>query len=1299
MSDTETGANITINTDGTDDVVPEEEVSKEVREPIRTQDPKDPQASPEDEGEKTTGFGLRKLVKQADQFKWEMPLELAEHFMVHTRTHVTDADMKLNMEEFPVPSNIDCVLTLDNTVRNLLKKDNKSAVVDQDSDWMTVQQKLQDVMGPLGAAWTQCAMFKKGDVENVDVYSLAETLELSVLSLAHVVQKISWFRRVHSLAALGTIKNARETLKDEKIQEIFEKDTSNSLIPKEFDDQLEKGTRKHLVKHFKPDAKDAKKKKTDSSSTTTKFKDRRFVNQRPPFPSSPSKRGGGNSGSYYGKNPFTRYSDGGRRGQGKHARAQGLHAFISRLAVSSKTCSSKFEKPISSKGSSGSTGWKNSEVLSQLEVTNQRPRDSEYSEGLGDTITGHSDSNQNSSRHKDEQSRGTGNGQGDRKHVGQGCHQGSHPQEGSIPKQCICDPKRGGTVPPHNQPEGVERVCSLPSLQDGGSERCKTSFETGGLDVQDRPEGRIFFSSPGHSLTKAGPIQLERKAVRIPLPSLRLRPCTKDIHKDDEGPNSSVKEAGNSSSDIPRRHVDYGVLTGTSDQSKGYNHVPVLPPRPDNKHEKVSLVPFPGAGIFGSSGQQPDHGLLPVQGKETKIDFEVSGSVSNSHAVPEIPMFSNRETLVHSSSRHPSSTSAQISTTIVHKSASSKTALRDNDHAFFRRHFGTEMVDRKPESHAGKPNASTTTRVDHLLRRSKDRGLGGSLPSWINGRNVVRGGEDAPYKHSRAYGSRTSHKDFHQGPHSKIHTHENRQHNSIVLSNQHGRDQESTLADYCQKDMGIPVESWDHNYCGMDPITSQRGSRLGVQKCVGLGRMETISSDVPISLPNDGSTRDRPICIEDISPGPKLLQLEDGSKLPGSGCLSTGLDAGLSLCIPPLLPHHKGATTSGITEGEENDPHNPSLANPTMVPASHGHVGSSAHHASHVQTPAVEPIGLGPPATSKLLSKAGGLASVRKRLRDAGVSDGASGLIINSRREGTSQTYESAWKKWSLWCGGRGLDPITCPVNHILEYLSHLFSSGTPYRTIAGHRSAISAYHVPIVVDSTLVTAGRHPLVSALMSGVHNLRPPQAKYSFTWDIEVVLCLFKSWPLDPTPKQLTQKVTTLLALIGVPRGAELHLFDLNYMADFGNKLVFELPGTVKNVREGLKPKPLEFHKHEQDEKLCPVTCIRRYITLTEAWRTEGVPSAFFLSFKNPHKPVTKSTLARWIKDVLLLAEVDNVFSAHSLRGASTSKALLKGLTVKEVVDHGKWSLESTWQRFYHKEVVSASKKYQDGILKL
>ena len=276
-------------------------------------------------------------------------------------------------------------------------------------------------------------------------------------------------------------------------------------------------------------------------------------------------------------------------------------------------------------------------------------------------------------------------------------------------------------------------------------------------------------------------------------------------------------------------------------------------------------------------------------------------------------------------------------------------------------------------------------------------------------------------------------------------------------------------------------------------------------------------------------------------------------------------------------------------------------------------------------------------------------------------------------------------------------------MNDGLLYLTHLFHLGHPYRTIALHRSAISAYHNPMVVGSALVPVGRHPRISQLLSGIHNLRPPKPKYSFTWDVEVVLNLFRSWPLnipELTPKQLSMKVAVLLSLIAIPRGAEIHMFDLNYLSDFGDYYLMGLPGTVKNGTEGKAPEPLEFNRHMEDEKLCPFSCVRKYLSLTSPWRTNGQPSKFFLSFKAPHKPVSKSTLARWLKDALQLADVDTkVFQAHSLRGASSSKVFLKGLSVKEVVSHGRWSNESTWQKYYHKRIESAAKKYQDCLLKL
>ena len=795
---------------------------------------------------------------------------------------------------------------------------------------------------------------------------------------------------------------------------------------------------------------------------------------------------------------------------------------------------------------------------------------------------------------------------------------------------------------------------------------------------------------------------MERDSIRIPVPCLRLRSGSKDLHENDEGPYSSPTKVRNSSSDLPRRSIDLGVLTGASDESQGHSAIPVPSPRPDYQHEKISAIPLPGTRISGSHNQQHNNDVLPFTRKDSKIDFNVSRGMQNTHNDTKKSVFPDRKTLVNSGSCDSSPFTTQIPTTVLHKSTGSKTALRDNDNAFFRRYFGTEVVGGKPKSGTGKPYSFTITRANHLLGRSKDRGLGSSMSPRINGGTLVGTRARPPYQRPGAPSSRTSDQNLHQISQAQVSSHEDRQHYGPFLPGKNGRDQEPSHDRDRQKNLGIPSATWDHNYYRMDSISSKRDSGLGIQECNRFRRMETVPSRVSVNLSSDGPARDRPVCIQDISPTTTILQLESRPKMPCGGCILPGLDTRVPLCLPPILPDNKGTEENDDSICRENDPYHTPMANTTMVSSGHGQIDRDTDPSTVILQPAEKSLRRESSSTSKLLAKAGGLAGVRDRLKDAGVSEGASSLILNSRREGTSKSYESAWKRWSLWCSRRDVDPFTCPVNNILDYITHLFDSGTPARTISNHRSAISAYHKPVVVDgtNTSVKTGRHPLVSALMGGVNNMRPPQCRYSFTWDIETVLCLFKSWPEPLTSKQLTIKVTTLLALIGVPRGAELHQFNLNFMADHGDKYVFQLVGTVKNVKSGVKPQPLEYHIHKEDRKLCPISCINQYIALTEPWRSRGEPSSLFLSFQKQHKPVCKATLARWIKEALHLADVDTkVFQAHSLRGASTSKALLKGLSVKEVVDHGKWSLESTWQKFYHKTVESKAKKFQDSILKL
>ena len=51
--------------------------------------------------------------------------------------------MKINLEEFPPPDNVNTVLQMDANFKNLLKKEGKNAIIDQDAERASVQHRLR----------------------------------------------------------------------------------------------------------------------------------------------------------------------------------------------------------------------------------------------------------------------------------------------------------------------------------------------------------------------------------------------------------------------------------------------------------------------------------------------------------------------------------------------------------------------------------------------------------------------------------------------------------------------------------------------------------------------------------------------------------------------------------------------------------------------------------------------------------------------------------------------------------------------------------------------------------------------------------------------------------------------------------------------------------------------------------------------------------------------------------------------------------------------------------------------------
>jgi len=291
----------------------------------------------------------------------------------------------------------------------------------------------------------------------------------------------------------------------------------------------------------------------------------------------------------------------------------------------------------------------------------------------------------------------------------------------------------------------------------------------------------------------------------------------------------------------------------------------------------------------------------------------------------------------------------------------------------------------------------------------------------------------------------------------------------------------------------------DHNYCRTPSRSIECGSRLPIPLNKRFQRVETLSKNIPINLQSPLDTNDRPFCVKNIPSGPKIMSCQARSLQYRQRCLPSTLEGSSGICFSSLLSHTKspkkdtGRKSNSITN-------NTSLANSGLVSLDTSTLNKKSNTDSKRKTFVTEPNARGTSTCNHQISTISGVDTFRKQLSSEGISEEVTELITSAWREGTLSRYESAWRKWGSWCDRRKIDPIRCSVNYILDFLSDSFTNGLQHSTIAGYRSAISAYHSPI--DGLKV--GNHPRVTALLEGVFNKRPTQPKSSFIWGVEKVI---------------------------------------------------------------------------------------------------------------------------------------------------------------------------------------------------
>ena len=432
----------------------------------------------------------------------------------------------------------------------------------------------------------------------------------------------------------------------------------------------------------------------------------------------------------------------------------------------------------------------------------------------------------------------------------------------------------------------------------------------------------------------------------------------------------------------------------------------------------------------------------------------------------------------------------------------------------------------------------------------------------------------------------------------------------------------------------------------------------------GSNHHPTLSSELP----------DRSFCKSPVHPAEELHQLEARSRSHPHRCLNSTLGSSEGLCLPTLQLDTQNSREGHDRQGGNNSGSS-NLAGPALVASPVETPDIATSNCSEQSNPVTGPVRPQEGSPNVPSFAPGHVPHLYRRFQAEGIPSDVVKLLIAATRS-THKTYDSSWNRWCRWCSRRQIDPLQASLSDILTFLTEAFNKGLAYRSINVLRSAISSTHPTI--DGYHV--GQHPYVARLLRGALNSRPPKPRYTHTWNVNVMVKYIVSLGKNRSLalKVISMKLVTLFALTCPERISALATLDLRHCTVHPEGVSFKL-STPRKSGSADKPAETFFARFNKEHSSC-----------------HSVFSTLFISFIRPHKPVTCTTLGRWLRNFMKAAGIDSqIFKAHSVRGASTTAAANACVPLPTIMAMADWSSSSTFRTFYYKPLFNSY--FATGVL--
>ena len=276
----------------------------------------------------------------------------------------------------------------------------------------------------------------------------------------------------------------------------------------------------------------------------------------------------------------------------------------------------------------------------------------------------------------------------------------------------------------------------------------------------------------------------------------------------------------------------------------------------------------------------------------------------------------------------------------------------------------------------------------------------------------------------------------------------------------------------------------------------------------------------------------------------------------------------------------------------------------------------------------------------------------------------------------------------------------------IAEFLTHLRRDKLlSVSAVKGYRSALNSVFLVRGMD----LAASHAL-SLLLRSFEASCPPRAVRPPEWDLSLVLRSLTLAPYEPLGQAsqvyLTRKFVFLLALASAKRVSELHglssrvrhtegwsSVSFSFVPEFVAKN--QNPSVADPRFEGFTIPALPGEGADSEDRLlCPVRACKRYLEMRQELRSDS--RHLFISATGARGTVSKNTVSGWLRQVITWAyrssgrgDAIPRVRAHEVRGVGSSLLFGKNMAVEQVLRAGTWKRQSTFTRFYLRDVTHRS----------